>query len=129
MSDPGSMSTFEQYVLGISALTPEQIEACRVVQMALAGWDVKKTLEEVVVLKGMLDADQMNRIRAEIKEKWKISIPRAEPCSITDEEDKALQDRLVAQSPKTASQIIECRKIQLNAADLGVNLKVSEILI
>jgi hypothetical protein len=127
--DTRTISTFEKYVIGMNVLTQAQVDGAKGVQKALAERGVRKSLEEIALLKGLLDADQMGSLLADIKAKWKISIPRPVLYSITDEKDRALQELLVQQSPKDASHVLECRKIQQEAQALGIGFKVSELLI
>ncbi len=127
--DTRTISTFEKYIIGMNVLTQAQVDGAKEVQKALAERGVRKSLEEIALLKGLLDSDQMGGLLADIKAKWKISIPRPVLYSITDEKDRALQEQLVQQSPKHASQVLECRKIQQEVQALGIGFKVSELLI
>src|SRR5262245_16206204 len=129
MSDLNSMGTFEKYVTGLSLLTADQLKKCKNVQHTLRELGISKGLEEITVRLGMMTSDKLCSVLADIRTKWQITIPRPVIAETSPEEDIALQEGLVQKSPQGATQVIECRRIQEEAAKLGIVLKVSDVLI
>ena len=129
MHDTSAMSTFEKYVHGLSLLTADQLAACKKAQDGLRELGLPKSLEEIAIRLGVLDSPRLGEILADIKKKWNISIPRPVIYEVSEADDKALQEKLVLQSPQQASRVLESREIRERAAPLGVTLKVAEILI
>jgi hypothetical protein len=129
MSDLNAMGTFEKYVTGLSLLTPDQLKKCKNVQHTLRELGISKGLEEITVRLGLMTADKLGSVLADIRTKWQITIPRPVITETTPEADQALQDSLVQKSPQGATQVIECRQIQEQAAKLGIALKVADVLI
>lgn len=129
MPDTKSMSTFEKYVQGLSLLAADQLDWCKNVQNQLRGLGLSKGLEEIAVRLGVLSPDRLGEILADIKSKWNISIPRPVMYEVSDATDRELQEKLVLQSPKLASQVLECREIREKAQQIGLVLKVTEVLI
>jgi len=129
MSDLNAMGTFEKYVHGLSLLAPEQLKKCKNVQHTLRELGISKGLEEITVRLGLMTSEKLASVLADIRTKWQITIPRPVIAETTAEEDLKLQGELVQKSPEGATQVIECRQIQEEAAKLGIVLKVSDVLI
>src|SRR5262245_20422989 len=129
MSDLNAMGTFEKYVTGLSLLTPEQLKKCKNVQHTLRELGIPKGLEEIAVRLGMMTSEKLGTVLADIRTKWQITIARPVTAETTAETDAAIQAELVQKSPQGATQVIECRQLQEEAAKLGIVLKVSDVLI
>ena len=129
MHDTGSVSTFEKYARGNGLLSDKQFESITNVQAFLRSVGIEKSQEEVVLLLGLLNTDELGSALAEIKAKWKISIPRPRLFRVTPEKDEALQKALVAQGPDKAKQVLECRTIAAGLAKFGLTMTVAEVLV
>src|SRR6185503_11285741 len=129
MSDLNAMGTFEKYVHGLSLLTPDQIKKCKNVQHTLREIGIAKGLEEITVRLGLMTSEKLASVLGDIRAKWQITIPRPVIVEMTTGEDQKIQEGLVQKSPQGATQVIECRQIQEEAAKLGIVLKVADVLI